>query len=121
MEREEWNEAEKHKWNFLCAETIVVLAKDENDISKKIENSLFSNRHNVLFVPRAYYVIRLYFDTQSVGGNNLSLIKSKSFQKDNKLMSKRHQSLPEYKSKPDLSSEKSVKNRFTHSISCLIM
>jgi hypothetical protein len=121
MEREEWNEVEKYKWNFLYAETVVVVAKDENDISKKIENSLFSNRHNVLFVPRVYYVIRLYFDTCLVGRKNLSLIKSKSFQKDNQLVSKRQKSLPEYKSKSDFRSEKSVKNKFNHSISCLIM
>jgi hypothetical protein len=121
MEREEWNEVEKHKWNLLCAETIAVLAKDENDIPKKIENSLFSNRHNLLFVPQVYYVIRLYFDTSLVGGKNLSLIKSKSIEKDNKLMSERQKSLPENKSKPYLNSEKSFKNKFTHSVSCLIM
>jgi len=118
MEREEWNEDEKQKWNFLCAETIVVLAKDEADIPKKIESSLFSTRHNLLLVPRVYYVVRIYFDTSLVPRKSITLNKSRSFEKDFKLMNKRYKSLPEGKN----SNYNSIDSAKVHrSISCILI
>lgn len=120
MEREEWNEDEEQKWRFLCAETIVVLAKDENDISKKIENTLFSNRHNVLLVPRVYYVIRVYFDTSLVPRRGSILTKAKSLEKEFKLISNKQRSLPQYKSL-EYTSADLMKNKISYSVSCVLM
>ncbi|CAG2167095.1 unnamed protein product, partial [Oppiella nova] len=85
MERDEWRApGVEHRWTYLCAETIPVLAKDEDEIADKIDVTLFTTKHTLLQMPRVYYAVRLYFDTRvefvgppyGTGSTKRSLLKS---------------------------------------------
>ena len=106
MERPEWQPWDyrrpERRWKYLCAETVTVLAKDENDLAMRAETSLFSNRHSLLFimVPKVFNVVRVFFDTTDVipvraPHKSLKKSQSESFEKDFKTTAFRHQSLPD--------------------------
>ena len=141
MERPEWVATDERRpdrrWKYLCAETITVLAKDETDIGKRVEMSLFSNRHSLfILMPRVYNAIRIFFDTSDVIPNRSyksstkSLTKSQSlstksisFEKKFKTLSFRQQSLPDTAIQyidSTTGSVRSFKDRVKKSISCCL-
>lgn len=106
MERPEWQPWDyrrpDRRWKYLCAETVTVLAKDDNDLAMRSECSLFSNRHSLLLamMPKVYSVVRIFFDTTDVipvraPHKSLKKCQSESFDKHYKKNTFRHQSLPD--------------------------